>query len=68
VFDAGTDDLANFLRILDVGGNAVVTIDTTGGGDFSDPAGQVATLTGVSAGDLVRVYLDNTEHQVQTLT
>jgi hypothetical protein len=68
VFDAGTDDINDFVQVLDTGANALVQVDlngSTGGEDWVN----VATLTGYgSTSNQVRVVLDDMELQVQVST
>jgi len=60
-----SSNIDNFIKVTDTGANAVVQIDATGTGNFTS-AGNVATLTGYgTVGNIVSVYLEGAEHQVQ---
>ncbi|MEL6420829.1 MAG: Ig-like domain-containing protein [Pseudomonadota bacterium] len=48
-FDAGTDDLSNFVNLFEDNGNTTVQIDPSGSGSFSS---DVVTLDGVTGLDL----------------
>lgn len=67
IFDANTDNIANFVRITDTGADALVQVDVTGTASF-DPAGNVAVLTGYGdTSNTVRIVLDNLEHNVNVV-
>jgi T1SS-143 domain-containing protein len=60
-----SSNIDNFIKVTDTGANALVQIDATGTGNFTS-AGNVATLTGYgTVGNIVSVYLEGAEHQVQ---
>ena len=60
-----SSNIENFIKVTDTGANAVVQIDATGTGNFTN-AGNVATLTGYgTVGNSVSVYLEGAEHQIQ---
>jgi T1SS-143 domain-containing protein len=68
LLDAAFDpslNVNNFVQISISGADALVRVDTTGSGSFSN-TGNVATLTGYGTlGSIVSVYFEGAEHQVQ---
>ena len=63
-FDPG-DDINDFIKVTDTGADALIQIDPTGTGTFG-AANNVATLSSYGTiGNIVSVYLDGAEHQVQ---
>ena len=58
-------NVANFVRVTDTGADAIVQVDATGTANFTS-AGNVATLVGYgTVGNIVSVYFEGAEHQVQ---
>ena len=64
VFDPG-EDITDFVKVTDTGDNALIQIDAAGSSNF-DATGNIATLVGYGTfGNIVSVYLDGAELQVQ---
>jgi hypothetical protein len=59
-------NITDFVHVSVSGGNALVRIDASGSHNFSSSSGNVATLTGYgTVGNVVSVYFEGAEHQVQ---
>jgi hypothetical protein len=68
VFTTG-QNVNNFIRVTDVGSDALVQVDLTGSGTFS-ASGNIATLSNtvtpanVNTGATISVFFENAEQQV----